>query len=339
MKPNKSFIFLFYISLSFFLLNGCAPKLVEVDIPNQKYSVVVNALLIKDSLISLKMSKNVGVLLKNKNLDSNQIQMKIRINGGNNENLIRPKNKYLNSYFFYLNNINFFNFISPNNIIKNGDEIDIEASAQGFETEYVKFKFEMDDVDAELGSIKPDLFGYNSFTIDISNYPSHRNGFIIELFSIDSLKNYQGIPIILGDFRNNSSPDFLIQNEEYINLDGKYLFDNEQYKSNSAIRKKVNYYPAIKKYEIVSYDTIRFSDGSIILQPNYGVVDSTIFNKNQLAVKITKVDENYLKYVKSASLQIQNQSNIFSEPVFVFSNLPSGKGIIGKASKKLIYFK
>ena len=231
-------------------------------------------------------------------------------------------------------------FNSNNTKISNVDEIKIEASAKGFETDYGNFKFEIEDVQAEIYNLELDSINQSSFFVDITNNPTKENGFIIELYNVDSLKNYSKIITFASEQTDNNFFDN--QGNEYTYFNGNFLFSDKFNTVNSVFRKKFFFNSLFRDYNnstIVGYDTTRNFDGSIYIRPIFENIKAKRFTKSDLVVKITQVDENYLKYVKTALSQIENQFNPFAEPVFVFSNLPSRKGIVGMASKKLIYFK
>lgn len=333
----------FVICILILSIMGCKPKLTEIDIPNQKYSLVINALLVKDSLITLKLGKNVGILLKDKVLDLQKAQMKIRINNSveemlsiksfNSENAIDPFSSASNDYV---------QFISNQSIIKNGDKINITTNAKGFDSENAEIKFDIENIEGFVYDLRFDTANYSEFKVDIIDNPNIENGFIIELFRVDSNKIFYPIRLSAQDDSKNNDDSFNTDaTADKVYFDNKLIF-SDKYNSNNGHFVKTLYFNNITYGDniVIGYDTIRYLDGSVFISPKYSNIRKIIFeSKTDLIVKITQIDVHFLKYAESASAQNYNIGNIFAEPVFVYSNLSSKKGIVGMASKKLIYFK
>lgn len=336
---------LFLLGLIF--LCACEPKPIKVDIPNQRYELVMYVHLTNDSTVLVQLGTSKGVTLRDKPLPENDCVVSMSVNGGTPmplEKVYLDTTHNENDRFYYYYPTSKSEYFRSTTTIKNFDKVEVSASAPDFMPLKIATEFRGTDLPPfSLELIEKNVSPYSTyvqqaFKLIINEAPNDMYCYGVEIFYVDSTQGYKPLMIYdnnnIGGVDNSTDPSF----SHRMPMGRGYVYNATYLKlKNNSIEENFDSMMEVDP-EIIRYDTVRSSSGvitSIQAVYNYRFVK---IPKEKLVVKLSKYHADVFTYLKTRNNQRMNSGNPFSEPVVVYANAADGKSMFIKGSKKLQTF-
>jgi hypothetical protein len=292
--------------ISFFsiivVLSSCE-KDVNIKLPQKDPKLVVNGLLAKDSVISVTIGKSRSVLDPGGNSGSNQELYVVK----NAIAVVYENNLVLDTLIF--DNVQ-YRYISQNNkTVKAGNTYSIIVNAPGFKqaeaSTTVPSQSVIDDV-VRVQNARTNSDGNPEDEITVKlNDPSETNFYLVQFF-----RPAYGL-----------GPGYSVYCVSTTDKDIEPIGDNADpfstencYDGNSLLMKDLNFNGRLK--------TIRFYINSYELQDITGPGGQL----SKPYVKVSRITEDYFKFVKSYNVYYNSSDNPFAEPANVYTNVKNGYG-------------
>jgi hypothetical protein len=331
--------------LLFLILISCSPTtLVPVDIPDQKYSLVMNAFVVKDSFITGSLMQSKGILQKWVEMELPKANINIRINQQeviSNIDTVKHKHKFV-SYFnpFDISDKCYFNFKSAS-VIKNNDVFEINGSYEGMASISINGALNIDDVQAELVPNSIDsILDYKSFELNIIKNSNINYAYSVQAYVLKDDGIYY--PLLITNVKPNTNGGGIIDNpkiDEVLSLNQEeVVFNGSYFRIGNNKRKFYIQKPFIFSNEIIGYDTTYYPDSTIIISPIYQDRSNENFTNKKIKIKVSLYSEDYFKFMKTLLIQLQSRNDLFAEPTQVYSNQSDYKSNVFYSSKKLLDF-
>ena len=286
---NNLFIFLFIA------LTACS-KVVEIDVPFDKPSIVVNSIIQPDTFMTAKLSLS-NFILDSKPYYDTIMDATVEVYEDGN-------------YLGALNYENDYNYSNHSLYPKAGSAYELRVAKPGYEMVTAKTtvpknppQFEIiniQDITGEYGNTQKEL------TIKITDIPDTS---YYEFF----ISQYQYVYLII----NNVSVvvDSTLLRIGMVTSNLLVSPDGDSYYSNSFL-----------------FDDVLFQNTSITLKitlPNltYNYTLEKMPPDINLYISMRVINEDYYKYIVSLEKQQESEWTPFAEPVFVYNNINNGLGI------------
>ncbi len=300
---------LFYLSLTCLLLSACE-TVIEVDIPREAPKLVANALINPDSLVAVRLSQSKFVLDNNPLQTVDGAVVKIFENGQLKETLQGLGDGLYQSQFKPAEN----------------SEYTLQVEAPGFDpveaTTFIQPKVHIQDLQYDSLSVQSgthctpdscwDIYsntyrfrltfkdpGASANFYEVSGYANAAD----TIYLYDESWNIIGIDTI---FYSTWPLYFYTEDPVVTNLE--FEFEGEGYEGPTLLFTDEIF--SGKEYTL-SFDQLGYF-GS---------------NLTEVALQFKTMDEAHYRYLRSKTLQNDNEGNPFAEPVPVYSNVDQGFGI------------
>lgn len=303
---------IYLISIIITLFLSSCEKIITMDIEKTQSKIVVNSLIYADSIFVIQVTKSLFIL------DKAQIS------------------PVLNAKVNIFEDDIFLETLTYNSDLKSYVSINTAKKGKTY-----KIEVEHESLDKVVGSTKVE----NPIAIQKIDTLTLVNKDNIKVFRLNisfqddaNKNNYYFLKIINRHTFDMWDPDLLVRDTTYssdgmtiVVTQGGYIerteFGYVYFDSNDIV---------LKDYDGVS-EGVAFND-ELFNGKNYSLsVD--IQNDRiedcedaQLLVELHSISEDWYKYLKTLAKHRDSRDNPFSEPVFVYSNLASGMGIVGSST-------
>ena len=285
------------------VLSSCE-KDVNIKLSHKDPRLVVNGLLAKDSVITVTIGKSRSVLDPGSNSGSNQELYVVK----NAIAIVYENGAVLDTLIF--DNVQ-YTYKSPNlKTVKAGNTYSIIVNAPGFKqaeaSTIVPSQSVIEDV-VRVQNARTNSDGNPQDEITVKlNDPSEANYYLIQFLRADYGFN-PGYPVYCV-----STTD---KDIEPIGDNADPFSTENCYDGNSLLMKDVNFNGRQKqtRFYINSYELQDItSPGGQVIKPY---------------VKLSRITEDYFKFVKSYNVYFNSSDNPFAEPANVYTNVKNGYGV------------
>ena len=294
MKSNRLVFFLFLA-----VITACE-TVVDIDIPIDPPSLVINSTLIDDEYIKVHISQSQHILDEERYKTVTGATVEIYENG----DLLTTLPDSLEGHY-----------ISATHKPTRGNTYEVRVTKAGFETASARVLLPLDTVD--IISIKMDTIQENS-----NGYIQDYLAFNVEIKDNKDYNNYYSISIYKRLF--SYSYDFSVTPP--LVIDSAYMFIKlPDLRSNdpSLEEHQSNGSSILFNDELFNGKTFQMEVLAYIWFDPYYEGDVTYF------VSVKNTSESYYLYTLSTKLQTFAGENPFAQPVMVYSNIENGFGIFG----------
>jgi hypothetical protein len=293
MNKRISILLAFVLVLS---LSACE-QFLEVDLPGQEPKLVLNGLLENTDTIKVFLSKSRGILEGNQYDRFESVtdsEVYIKLdNGAILPFIFKEQSNPFESFSYYY--LTGFDFGS-------GDRFEIFAESDGFQP-----------VNSQV--VFPQFIPIKEISFQ-------------NLGPSGSLENHDLFEFTLK-FEDPSTKDFYELGGQ---ISGKSTIQENSYYGSELYPIPVN--PAYEK-DFNSNSNILFND--VLLRSNEAemVFRTTLprYYELEVSINLAHVSESYYRYYASAELQSNNEGDILSQPVLVYTNIQNGLGIFSAKNR------
>jgi hypothetical protein len=285
--------------LSIIVVLSSCEKDVTVNIPKKDPKLVINALLPKDSVITVSIGKSRGVLEPTPPVSSNLDLYIVK----NATAVVYENGTVLDTLVF---DINMYRYVSPHQkTVKGGNTYSIKVTAPGFAQAEASTDVPSQSVIAEATrrpQARTNSDGNTEDEISLKlNDPAEANFYLIQIFGA------YGAPLFCV-----STTD---KDIEPIGENADPFSTENCYDGNSLLMKDANFNG--KQKQVLFY--VNSFDMQAVIDPNGQV--------HKPGIIVSRITEAYFKFVKSYNVYYNSSDNPFAEPSNVYTNVKNGYGV------------
>ena len=294
---------IYKIIVALFLIISACETIVEIEIPLDSPSFVVNSTLVDNEFIQVSLSESQHILDASDYITISGATVEIY----ENDILLETLPDSLSGK--YISNIN---------KAKSGSNYKIKVDKTGFETASSEVLIPLDT--AQIVSIKMDTVVENEF-----GYTSHYLRFSVEIEDKGAIDNYYEISLYQKYYHQRY--DYSVDPPVYI--DSVLVYQKQYIQSRDpSLEEFQNWGESIVfNDELFNGSTYRMN----VLMPTWVDFESEqpLDYKVDFYIELANTSESYYNYELSSQLQYWTEDNPFAQPVTVYNNIENGFGVFG----------